>query len=93
MGKIGGFLVGAAILVGVILYSKSADSSEIRAEGEQIVQLIDGYDRYEDYYAELFEKSHEFAFNEAYMMRGRRSSAEFDPNAYKDALYFEEVEG
>ncbi len=86
MGKSGGIVVAIILVIGFSLYNRSSDSSFAREQGESIVALIDGYDRYDEYYDKWFEESHDIAFGEAYSGGSRRRAADFDAEAYKNKL-------
>lgn len=75
-----------AAFVGWKMYNKSKDSAAVREQAVQLVQAFPRYDENKDYYDASFDELHEEAFDQAYKVGGRRSSAKFDDTTYLAVL-------
>jgi hypothetical protein len=78
----GGIALSIVISLVLKLSHKANDDTEVRGE---MIQVVHGFPDYADnsaYYGELVDRYHHDAFDAAYSMGGRRSSASIDAKAY-----------
>jgi hypothetical protein len=75
-----------AVVVGMKMHGKSKASAEVREQALSFVASAPGYSASKESYVDLFAEYHSDAFNQAYSMGGRYSSATFDWKNYKAFL-------
>ncbi|HEY7615986.1 MAG TPA: hypothetical protein VH744_04225 [Terriglobales bacterium] len=71
-----------AAFVGWKMYNKNKSSAAVREQAIALVKAFPQYDENKAYYDEAFDELHGQAFDQAYKMGGRRTSASFDEKAY-----------
>jgi|688.fasta_scaffold623268_2 hypothetical protein len=79
-------LLPLAVLIGIVigfkLYSKHNASEEFRPTAASFVRAFPAYEANKAYFDLALEQFHSKAFDLAYRLGGRRTSASFDPDAY-----------
>jgi hypothetical protein len=71
-----------AIVLGFKFYNKSKASAAVREQAVALVQAFPEYEANKAYFDDAFDELHGQAFDQAYKMGGRRTSAKFDEDAY-----------
>jgi hypothetical protein len=75
-----------AVFVGWTMYNKSKASATVREQAALLVQLFPLYRENKDYYDSALDEMHDLAFDQAYKVGGRRTSASFDQERYHAML-------
>jgi hypothetical protein len=75
-----------AVVVGFKLYNKSKASAAVREQAFVLLQSFPQYEENKEYYDSAFDELHGKAFDHAYRLGGRRSSAAFDEEGYLAVL-------
>jgi hypothetical protein len=89
MKKLKGILVFAvlvAVFIGWKMYDKRKASAAVREQSVQLLHSFPKYDENKAYYDGAFDELHGEAFDQAYKMGGRRTSASFDERTYLAVL-------
>lgn len=87
IGGVGGILLLLALGVGVRMYHRAGDSSEIKESMMQAVAAMDGYDKNKVIMDAMAERAHGHAFDRAYTMGGRRRASTFDEEKYVEEFF------
>ena len=82
MWWVGGIAVSVIISLVLKFSTKSDDDRQVRKEMIQVVQDFPDYAENSSYYTQLVDRYHKEAFEAAYTMGGRRTSAKIDAKAY-----------
>jgi hypothetical protein len=82
MWWVGGIAVSVIISLVLKFSTKSDDDRLVRKEMIQVVQEFPDYAEHSSYYTQLVDRYHKEAFEAAYTMGGRRTSAKIDAKAY-----------
>lgn len=78
-----GGIVLSLLITGVVKFSgKSSDDKQVRKEMIVFVQNFHDYDQNSSYYTQLVDRYHHEAFEAAYSMGARRTSAKLDVKLY-----------
>ena len=80
--KILGFLVLVGVVVGIKFYNRGDDSAKVLKDFKEIMEKTDGYIAHSDVLEPMIQRAHQFVFDEAYDMGGRRRGASFDEDKY-----------
>ena len=91
MGKTVGSVAFAAVLAGVLVWSRmnrrGENEAAILQQMEEMVSKIDVYPANQEYLDKLLKEEHRGAFDAAYSMGGRRKGAKFDWSKYTTTLF------
>lgn len=82
MWWVGGIALSLIISLVVGLSNKSSDDKQVRKEMIEVVQDFPDYSENSSYYIQLVDRYHHEAFEAAYSMSGRRTSAKLDSKLY-----------
>lgn len=94
-GFAGRGLAGVAIalaLMGWVILGRTADRNDLKSQlYSQMIAVVIDAPQQEDKsaYTRALERAHGAAFNDAYTMGGRRTSARFDMDEYLSAVFSE----
>ncbi|MBA3699834.1 MAG: hypothetical protein H0W78_13380 [Planctomycetes bacterium] len=76
--------IGLSLIISLVigLSNKSSDDKQVRKEMIEVIQTFSDYSENSQYYTQLIDRFHKEAFEAAYSMSGRRTSAKLDEKAY-----------
>ena len=83
-------LIGVVVVVALLAFKfmNAGDASaDVKEEMREIVKLLPCYEDNAEYLDQQFELRHQFAFDKAYDLGGRRRSASFDADKYLEELF------
>jgi hypothetical protein len=89
-GRLGGVVVAIVIIGAVIgfkFYNKGSAADDVLLQARETVAQCPVYTKDPAYCDMICEACHDAAFDAAYTLGGRRSSAKFDESKYWDELY------
>lgn len=76
--------IGLSLIISLVigLSNKSSDDKLVRKEMIAVIKTFPDYSENSTYYTQLVDRYHKEAFEAAYSMSGRRTSAKLDEKAY-----------